>query len=79
VTDSDKAELRKFIETEIALGFTLKETALLSHSEEHKKQALDNASAAYDTASRFIRRLSADEIDPAWEPRLAELLVAIHS
>jgi hypothetical protein len=55
VTDSDKAELHKLIEAEIAFGFTLIQMARLAGSAEHKKQALDNASAAYDNAGRFMR------------------------
>jgi hypothetical protein len=77
VTHSDKAELRKLIETEIAIGFTMIDTAVLSGAAEHKKQAIDNATAAHDNASCFMHRFSADDIDPSWESKLAELRAAI--
>ena len=77
MNESDAAELRKFIETEISLASTFLQTAILTGSTEHQRQAVHNAATACQTAEHFMERIRVGEEGPLWRPKLAELRTVI--
>src|SRR3954467_2470114 len=71
--DGDSVELLKLVENEISLALTFLVTAEIAGSEDHKNQALGNATAALETAKRFAKRVPTEFTPPDWGSRLAEI------
>lgn len=74
--DGDKHELFRLIQNEIDFGFTFLDTAALASSREHTEQAFQDAKSAWQTATRFLGRLTEQEAS-AFLPRLGDLEAAI--
>ena len=72
------SELLQLIGTEIDLGFTFLRTYHLAAGDAHKNQALQNANAAWRTATSLLSRLTDEEAD-VFRPSLQDLESAIEA
>jgi hypothetical protein len=66
-------ELIKLVENEINLALTFLATAEIAGSEDHKNQALRNATAALETAERFAMQVPIELAPAHWASRLSEI------